>query len=339
MTYKEDTYWSTQRGLDLQPCVDADDYLHLDLCLAKPHPKVCETQFFGFSVPEAGIHATNYICHHVHQKHIMGGACVFEGVRHHSLSAQLCDLRLYMTDEPLKNDMHSVTLENGYHTEVIEPMKRHRISYDDPSRGNSFDIEYTALAPAVGMVKTGHFEQLMKTKGHVSLRGKRHAVDGYTIRNRTWAEVRDEAHVVVPPVGWTACVVDENFAFCCTAHDDPELDPVWKGHFDIAPEKQLLGGWLWRDNEILGLKSISKITRYSGDTLVPESLHFILTDEKDREYEVKGTVKSACPFDIYVSHRTWLCLADVTVNGVQAAQCDFQDMHWHDFLNIMAEKA
>lgn len=326
MSVKEKTYWSSQRGLDLQPCSERDDFLHLDLCKAKPHPKVCETQFFGFSIPEEGIHASNYINHHVHQRHIMGGACVFQGVRHYSLAAQLCDLRLYMTDEPLANDMHSVKLENGYHTEVLEPMKRHRIRYTDSSRKNSFDIEYTAIAPAVGMVQTGHFEQAMRTQGELWLRGKRFDVNGYTIRNRTWAEIRDEQHVNIPPVGWTACVIDENFAFCCTAHDHPDLNPVWKGRFQIPEDKLLLGGWLWRDGEVVGLKSIQKITHYRGETIVPESFEFVLIDSKDRRYDVKDKVTAACPFDIYVSHRTWLCLADVECNGRRAAQCDFQDM-------------
>ena len=80
-------------------------------------------------------------------------------------------------DSCLDGDLHRVEFANGYRTEVIEPLKRHRISYSDPLRGNSFEIEYDAITPAVLMKRGLHFEQGVHAQGQLTLGGERHQVD------------------------------------------------------------------------------------------------------------------------------------------------------------------
>lgn len=167
-------------------------------------------------------------------------------MKQHPLAAEISDYRICMTDAAFANDLHCITLDNGYRTEVPEPMKRHRLSYCDDKLGNSFDIELTAIMPAACWNEVGHFEQAMKTRGDVVLRGRHYEVDGYHIRDRSWGKVRLEEAVDMPPTTWMGCTFDDDFAFNCFAIDDPALDPIWKGRIE-APDKRLMGGWVWRD--------------------------------------------------------------------------------------------
>jgi hypothetical protein len=331
------SYLTNQWGLDLVDAVPEDDELHTDLCKAKKAHNCVETQFFGFSIPEEKIHAINYFRHHPNLGHMLGGALVFQGIKEHFCAAELCDYRNFMTDDALKNGLKHIKLDNGYETEVIEPLKRFRTRFSDPKRQNSFDLHYTAVAPAVAMKHTGHLEQTMHVEGELLLRGKRYDVDGLTIRNRTWGEVRDENHAAIPATSWMACTINENFSFLINAMDHPDLDPVWKQDFDVSGDKVLLGGWLYRDGEVVGIKSIRKLTEYDQRSWIPKSCSFEMVDQKDRQYSVKCKITAAVPYNFYLNINAYMCLADIEVNGMKG-QCDFQDIQWTDFLTAMYKR-
>jgi len=329
-------FYTNQWGLELRETGPEDDFLHTALCRQRAQPNCVETQFFGFSIPEENIHSINWWRQHPNLGHMLGGTFVFRGVKRNFLASELCDFRAFMTDAALKNDLHSVTLDNGYHTEVLEPMKRHRIAYSDPARKNSYEIYYTAVAPAAALAKSaGHFDQTMRARGELYLRGKRYDIDSLTIRDRTWGEVRDENHARIPAVSWMACNVSDNLSFVVLALDHPDLNPVWKGCFDVAPDKVVLAGWIYRDGELCGVKSVRKITHYDELNWCPKSFEFEMTDAKDRRYHVKGKITAAAPYAPYLNIQTWMCLAPIQVNGVPG-HCDFQDLQWTDFLNAMS---
>jgi hypothetical protein len=137
---KTGSHFANQWGLEVTAAEAADDYLHTELCREVGKHTCAETQFFGFSIPEHQIHGINYIRQHPNMGHMLGGALVFQGVKRQFLASEIADYRLFMTDDALDGDLHSVTLENSYHTEIIEPMARFRTSYLDAPRKNSFDI-------------------------------------------------------------------------------------------------------------------------------------------------------------------------------------------------------
>ena len=174
----------------------------------------------------------------------------------------------------------------------------------------------------------------MKTEGELVLRGKRHDINGYHIRDRTWAEVRLEDPVDSPPVSWMGCTFDDDFAFNCCAIDHPDLNPIWKNHFD-APKNLLLGGWVWRDGEIVSVTSCRKITHYD-EFLRPSSFEFVMTDAKSREYQVKGKIIAAAPWKTWWNIDTWMCLAEIECNG-RKGTCDFQDLRWAKFMYAMGQ--
>ncbi|MEJ2410942.1 MAG: hypothetical protein P8Y48_16985 [Novosphingobium sp.] len=328
------SYITNQWGLELATPGPEDDELHSELCRSIGAHNCVETQFFGFSIPEENIHSINYFRHHPNMGHMLGGALVFQGMKEHFCAAELADYRIFNTDEPLRNGLRHMKMINSYETEVIEPLKRFRAAYSDPQRQNSFDLHYTAVAPPIGMKRTGHLEQTMRVQGELFLRGKRFDVDSLTIRNRTWGEVRDENHAAIPATSWMACTVDENFSFLVNAMDHPDLDPVWKNDFDIDGDKTLLGGWMYRDGEVVGLKSIRKITRYDHRSWVPTGCEFDLIDMKGRSYAVKMKIVAAVPYNFYLNLNAYMCLAEMEVNG-QRGRCDFQDLQWTDMVNAM----
>ena len=213
-------------------------------------------------------------------------------------------------------------------------MARFRASYLDAPRKNSFDIYYEA-APAVAYQATGHFEQLMRAEGELCLRGRSYEVNGLTMRNRTWGEARDESHVAIPATSWMACIVNADFAFLVNALDHPDLDPIWRPHFEIDADKLLLGGWVYRYGDIVAIKSVRKITHYEAGTLIPTAFEFEMVDHLDRHYDVTGRITASSPYNLYLNINTHMCLADITVNG-EPGHCDFQELQWTDFLQAVS---
>lgn len=170
-------------------------------------------------------------------------------------------------------DFDHYTLPSGYGVEVVKPMEELRITYEDAARGNAFDVTLTAFMPAAMLATGKHFEQGMRTRGSVTLLGERHTVDGFTLRDRSWGEVRPEAPHVAPIVHWLAPVFDEDFAIHVCAMEDPARDPIWQGVLDYTPEQAAAHGrgWVWRDGEIVHLESISLAATWDRELRCPSS--------------------------------------------------------------------
>ena len=180
--------------------VPADDLLHPEMNAAVEHETLSETQYFSFSIPEAKIHSNLYLWHHPNLGVVSGGAWVWQGSKRHPVEAELNDFRLFMRDDRLQNDLHDYRLANGYGVKVIEPLKRFHVTYRDDDRRNSFDLEFTGLIPPVMTADNTHFEQPMKVRGELVLRGTRHDVDCFTIRDRSWGKPRQKDLSPLPPL-------------------------------------------------------------------------------------------------------------------------------------------
>ena len=310
----------------------ADDFLHPAMNAAIASDALTETQYFGFSVPEERIHALAYLWHHPRVGTLTGGAMVFQGIKVASIAAELFDMRVYHSDRVLEKDLHCVRLESSYQSEVLEPMRRHRIQYSDPERQNSFVVDFEALLPPVMWSSNAHFEQAMKARGELVLRGKHHKVDCYNVRDRTWAEARSEQILPIPPTTWMTGVFRDDFAFNCSAMDHPALGPIWKDHFKIDSEKVLKGGWLHLDGDTAHIVSAKKLTHYDPVTLYPEQIELAIEDDMGRSLRMTGTVIAACQFNGWLNLRAPVCLTKWECNG-ETAYGDAQDGQWNDFVS------
>src|SRR4030095_9525069 len=106
----------------------------------------------------------------------------------------------------------------------------------------------------------------------VTLRGKRYAIDGIGMRDRSWGQLRTEANVPAPPVTWmTGPFPRSGISWNVAAHDDPELKPDWAGMFDIPRERLVHDTWVYRDGRLSRLKNVSSLTTRDPPTLRPLS--------------------------------------------------------------------
>ncbi len=315
---------------------EADDFLHPKVNALIESDDATETQYFGFSVPEEKIHAVLYLWHHPNLGTVSGGVMVWRGVKPQPLAAELFDWRQHMSNRVLNDDLHRVELVNGYHIEVVEPLKTIRAHYNDESRGNSFDVTFTALIDPVMLPSNAHFEQAMRAQGELTLRGKLHKVDCFNIRDRSWGEARSEDLLPIPPVTWMTAVFDENFIFSCNAMDHPDRNPIWKDAFDIDPDTALKQGWIYKDGALSHIVTAEKLTHYRHDTLVPMRCELVLKDEHGRHYEIEAETIASCNCNLWpnmsapVASVRWQC-------GGKVAYGDFMDAQWGDFVSRFSE--
>ena len=311
-----------------------DERVHREMNAEVSDPALVETQFVGFNVPEAGIHCLNYIWLHPNMRLISGGAWCWQGFKDQQLQAELFDMRDFVPDTPITDgggDIDDVTLPNGYRHEVITPLEEVRMSYDDTARGNAFEVTMEAIMPPAMLPSGKHFDQVMKTSGWVSLRGERHEVDGYAIRDRSWAEARTEDPTEMSAIYYLAMCFDDDFAIHVTGVEDPRTAP-WRERF--SADESLPGamnrGWVWVDGELRTLTRTEIATTWSADGT--QRAHQVeITDSEGRDYSVAGEVIALCPWNTWsnvhmsIGLGRWECDGKIGYGDTQAAL-------WTDFM-------
>ncbi len=318
------------------PSSAADDLLHREVNSQVADPALTETQFLGFSVPEAGIHALNYLWVHPNLELLTGGVWAWQGVKPHQLAAELFDMRQFMTDEPIrKGDLADYELPMGYRVKVVQPLEKIHIAYDDPVRGNAFDVTLTAVMPPAMIASGKHFDQAMRTEGQLTLRGRRYPVDGYTVRDRSWGEVRPENPRPVPPLHWVTGVFSDDFAFHMMGLEDPSADPVWRAAFpDAEAMTGLNRGWIWRNGELTGLASTRLTTQWNLDTGYPAGHTLRITDTGGFELTLTGTITASCSWHAWSNVNMLISLCRWEHDG-RIAWGDSQVATWTDFVHCL----
>jgi hypothetical protein len=236
-----------------------------------------------------------------------------------------------MSDRVLQNDLHEYRLDSGYGVRVIEPLRQLHMTYADKTRGNAVDITFTAVTPPVMFGSGMHFEQGMKTNGTVTIGGAEHKVDGYTIRDRSWGQLRPEDSLHLPPMTWMTGVFNENFMFNCTAFDHPDMNPDWQGLFELPPEAVLKGGWIYQDGRLSEIKSIMKRTEHDPVTLFPKRIEMTLTDDTGAQYHIAGEMTAACAWAAWPNFTFPVCQARWACNGL-IGHGDAQEAQWPDYV-------
>lgn len=307
------------------------DFLHPEMREREPGPELTETQYLGFNVPGYDIHGLCYMWHHPNLGVVTGGAWAWQGIKTHSLRCEIFDMVSYIDDAVLANDLYDFELPNGYGASVLEPLKRLRLHYADNERDNAIDVEFEAIMDPMVLSSEMHFEQAMRTKGSVTLRGREYEVDGYTVRDRSWGQLRKESHVNAPPMAWMTSVFGDDFAFGTTAFDAEETNPDWKGVMHIPGGDPTRGGWVLRDGELVPVASTVKRTLRNRDTLFPQRVELTVTDVNGRSLRVTGTVTAASQWRTWHNMESVICLVRWECEG-RVGYGDLQDVLFHDYL-------
>jgi hypothetical protein len=328
---KNDGAFWTSQNQSLATAIEADDFLHPELNAKVGADSTTETQYFGFCIPEVGIHAYGYLWHHPRLKVVTGGLMVYRGVKATPVAAELCDMLFFVNDSVLSNDLYGYRLPNSYAVEVLEPLRRHRMTYSDPDRKNSVDLQFEALAPPAMFGNRLHFEQPMRVQGDLLLRGERFKVDCYTVRDRSWGKPRPEDNLPMPPYSWMSGVFGPDFSFNCGMFDQAVGNPEVRGRFELPAEKVLSGGWLYKDGQMSRLKSANKRVVRDRALRIPAEVEFAMTDDLGRNEQVRGTLVSSIPWapwtnlHMTISLMRWEC-------GGRVAYGDCQEAMWNDYM-------
>jgi hypothetical protein len=323
-------YLAQNRGL--QTAMPHDELLHPERNRSIAADSATETQYFGFSVPEARIHALGYLWHHPNLKVLSGGLYVWRGIKPNIVYSELCDVRTYMSDTAISADLHSYRLDNGYGVAVIEPLKRHRMTYTDHVRDNHVDLRYEAVLPPVMFGDGNHFEQPVRATGELVLRGRRYEVDCYSVRDRSWGKARAEESMVLPPYSWMVGVFGSDFAFNLGVFDQVEGNPELEFPFVMPMAKTLVGGWLHRDGKLGRIVEASKRVVRSSQILLPTYVEFTAVDEHRRNLHVRGTLVAANNWQVSANTNFVVCLMRWECEGL-VAYGDCQEGLWNDYLN------
>lgn len=310
-----------------------DDLLHPASFADIKDDSATETQAFGFSVPEARVYALSYLWHHPNLKVCTGGLFVCQGVMKTMAHAELCDWRNFMSDKALANDLHEFRFDSSYGVKILEPLKRFHLTYKDKERNNSVDLIAEAVLPPVMFADEKHFEQTMRMKGTLVLRGKEYAVDCYTVRDRSWGKPRPEAHMPFPPVSWMVGTFSDDFSFNCNMFDHTSGNPELPQTLVVPDEKALIGGWVYRDGKLGRIvRGFKRVTRERG-SLLALAVELQFTDEHGRNFDLRGTLLAACPLigwnntSMMMHSLRWECDGKVGYG-------DTQDVFWNDYLYL-----
>jgi hypothetical protein len=327
---KDKAFWDEKNTSFLTATADCD-LLHPQCKDANPSPTLTETQFFGFSVPEHNIHALTYMWYHPNLHVVTGGAWVWQGIKSHVLQSEIFNWTNFSSADVLANDLWDYKFDNGYHVQLIEPLKQHRLHYVDEARQNAFDIQLEGLIEPM-LLETGmHMEQPVRARGELTLRGRTYQVDCTHVRDRSWGQGRSEQHAPAPPIDWMTGVFGNDFMFGCTAYDHPDLNPDWKESLQIPGGDPTKGGWVYRDGRLIPIVATRKRVHNDYSTLVPTTAQMVMTDATGREYEIRGEVVSANRFGVWPNMDSWICLTRWECEG-RICYGDLQQVQWHDYI-------
>ncbi|MGE0284042.1 MAG: hypothetical protein AB7P20_25985 [Rhizobiaceae bacterium] len=313
-----------------------DDLLHPEMNARISHETLTETQYLSFSIPEASIHSNLYLWHHPNLGVVSGGAWVWQGSKRHPVEAELNDFRLFMADDPLKNDLHEYRLINSYGVKVIEPLKRLQASYSDPVRQNSFDLEFTALLPPVMTADNTHFEQAMQVRGELTLRGQRFAVDCFTIRDRSWGKPRQEDPMTLPPLTTVQGVFGEDFAFSSLLFDDTSGQPGYE-QFALPADRLIpSGSWVWRDGKLAPIVKARRQVERHPDRFNTEKVLLEITDDLGRDFAIRtNTIVTWPSFGFWPNQMVVHNCVEIECEG-RRAHGEIYDIISHDYMQHRA---
>jgi hypothetical protein len=312
-----------------------DERIHHEANAEVDDPAVVETQFFGFNVPESGVHSLNYVWLHPNLGVASGGAWAYQGITPSQLHSELFDMRDLMPMSAV-GELDSYTLPNGYQVEVVEPLRRVRLGYHDPRRDNAFELEYTAIMPPAMLASGRHFEQAMRVRGSVTLLGEQHTVDGFSIRDRSWGETRPEDPRPSAPIHWFSATFDEDLAFCVTAVEGHSPDRPWDS-IPAMPDEQIAGfnrGWVWNSGELTAVSAAALRTRWDRRTGYPATHTLDLVDAHERRWTLNGRITAASRWHTWSNMSVGLGLVNWESGG-KSGWGDSQSVMWADATRLL----
>ncbi len=284
---------------DLGTVGAADEVFHD----ATDDPYWNESGWFGFNVPERDINGFVYYFHDVRTGVSGGGPALWDPSGEQTYDCLFYDWR--WTQPPTGAlDFADFRLPNTLRHQVVEPMRRYRLSYAE--LGMELDLEWTALmGPHVlgeASPQHCHFDQPGHMRGSVTLQGERIEVDCYAMRDRTWGPHRPGARRSGDYL-WAIAGPDAHWHAITMASRQSGVDKV-------------IGGYVMRDGEVGELVTGQRrvVERRSG---APLRVLLDAKDDRGRDLHAEGRVRTALRWLGWPGRLTFWTLTDWRWDGVQ----------------------
>ena len=263
-----------------------------------------ESGWFGFAVPERDINGFVYYFHDVRTGISGGGPALWDPSGEQVYDCLFYDWRWHQPPTgPL--DFQEFTLPNSLGHQVLEPMRRYRLSYSQ--LGLELDLEWTALMEPheLGHGRaTGprHFDQPGRMRGAATLNGERLDVDCYSLRDRTWGPHRPGARRSGDYL-WAIASSESHWHAITLAGKQSGADAV-------------MGGYLVRDGELGELVTGTRrvVERKSG---APARVLLEADDDRGRTLHAEGQVRTALRWLGWPGRLTFWTLTDWRWDGLQ----------------------
>lgn len=332
MTTDDKTRWIENHGSGFGVVREKDDFLHLND--NPPGASVTETYYFGFHVAEQAIHGYVYVWFHPNLKVVTAGCLISQGMRPSTMAADYMDIRAYLAmDEHVEPDTGIMRFPMGLELRPIESMKQWQLNLADKGDGTSFELQFTAAQEPVVRSDQKHFDQNMHVQGELSLRGQKHRVDCYQIRDRSWQNLRPEDPMPVPPYDWLTLTQRADFAMNLSLFDDLQVlgNPDNRLH---VPPVLLQDGWVQIGEEVRRIVQVDKRTERQAHNLSPIRHTLKAVDDKGDVYDVVGESIGGCNWNGWPNMIWHQNLMRWTCNG-EPAWGESQEVHWHELVHLM----
>jgi hypothetical protein len=152
-----------------------------------------ETSWFSWNVPERRMGGWTYCQARPNANLCNGGVWIWDDAASSAWDlpyhVHYAGLRLVDRGE---RDMRNFEWPTGVHIEVLEPLTRYAIDYEDPPDLElhlTFDAIMAPNPHPIGVapfIKGTHFDQAGHVTGETVLRGERIPIDCFSVRDRSW---------------------------------------------------------------------------------------------------------------------------------------------------------
>ncbi len=249
-----------------------------------------ESAWFSLSIPERRIHGVIQYYFRPNMGMLNGGPILWDPSGTNTWDCLYYNWS-HLQALPPGAQKFCMTANNSLSVEVLEPLRRYAIAYDN--EGFGLDLEWRALGP-VHELKSGdpgqratqkfHIEQPGRMVGTLRRDGEKFAVDCYSMRDASYGP-RSYASTASGGYFWG---IAANSAFHAIA----------KGE---GTEQSVIGGFIWKDGELASLSSgtrrVLEFGRYG-----PKRIRLEATDQLGREIAADGQLDEGFIFTGYTDH-------------------------------------
>lgn len=278
---------------------ESDEHLHP----GSDHPHWNESAWFGATIPERTATLYVYFYHRPNMALSAGGIKIWDPSGSTEYDCLGYD---YNRTQRLPDgvDMFDFALDNGLSVEMVEPFTHFRITHRGALQA---DLEWraatspSAFGQNAGLdgwtstadgLTTGHYQQMGRLTGTVTVDGDTIPIDTGSIRDRSWGP-RDASAARRMELLWCCASAENHFAVVTVSAEPPDDDPV------LGTTDPVAFGYYTRDG-VRGLVTggSSRVHERGSDL---RSRHVTLTahDDQGRTLEAEGRGVNALVWPVY----------------------------------------